>query len=520
MNGMTLLDLVDGSVRKHPRKAMIEADGAIWSYGDVARASHRAAHLLESHGVAAGACVAVMSYNTPEFIVAMIAIWRRGAVLVPVNHKLVAAECRYIFDHCNAALILVADGLETVAAAAGHGAPILSLGRIGLHDIGVDDADHSNPGDHAAPPMTADHPAQILYTSGTTGRPKGCVHSHRAIRNTAMLSAIAFSMTPAERTLIAMPIWHAAPLNNFCIATLFVGGTIVLLRDYHPQVFVRSLQDDRISLYFGAPVSFSLPLALPGGLADYDFSSVRALVYGGGPIGAALSRQLADAYRTDRFFQVYGMTETGPGGTLLYPHEQQAKAGSIGRTSQPGTEMRVVRDDGADAIPGEVGEIWLRSESLMLGYRDDPAATAAAIVAGWYRTGDLARVDADGYLFIVDRLKDMIITGGENVYSREVEDALQEIDGVADCAVIGVPHESWGESVVAVLVPATGATLHHEAVRDALRDRLAAYKIPRRFIEAQALPRTPTGKVMKPALRQMFAETGPPPIPTPRSGES
>ena len=501
---MTLLDLIDGSARKHPRKAMIEAAGEIWSYGEAVATSHRTAALLQARGVTAGARVAVMSYNTPEFIVAMVAIWRLGAVLVPVNHKLTAAECRYIFDHCDAGLILVSDGLPT-AVEAGHDALILSLDGTS-RDGTVLVQREAAPTRGIVYSVDAQLPAQILYTSGTTGRPKGCVHTHRTVRNTAMLSAISFSMVPTDRTLIAMPIWHAAPLNNFCISTLFVGGTIVLLREYAPQAFVAALQDERISVYFGAPVSFTLPLALPGGLGGYDFSAVRMLAYGGGPIGAALSRQLAKAYCTDRFYQVYGMTETGPGGTMLYPDEQQNKAGSIGRVSQPGTEMRVVRADGGRAMAGEVGEIWLRSESLMLGYLDDPEATAAVVGDGWYKTGDLARVDADGFLFIVDRLKDMIITGGENVYSKEVEDALSQVPGIVDCAVIGLPHETWGETIVAVIVPAPGARLSHEALRDALRHHLAPYKIPRRFVEAAMLSRTPTGKVMKSVLRAMFAD--------------
>lgn len=322
-----------------------------------------------------------MGFNTPEFVVTMIAIWRLGGVVVPINHKLSAVECRYILDHCDAAAIVVDDALRSVADAAGHVRPILSLGSM---------TDGSGAPPQVEVQIADDAPAQILYTSGTTGQPKGCVHTHRGVCNTAMLSAIAFSLTPADRTLIAMPMWHAAPLNNFCIATLFVGGTIVLLREYSPQAFVQSLQDSRVTVYFGAPVSFTLPLALPGGLDGYDFSAVRVLAYGGGPISAELARQLAEAYRTDRLFQVYGMTETGPGGTLLYPDEQHGKAGSIGRAAQPGADLRLVRIDGKDAAAGEVGEIWLRSESLMQGYFDDAAATRVAIVDGWYRTGDLA----------------------------------------------------------------------------------------------------------------------------------
>jgi feruloyl-CoA synthase len=501
---MTLLDLVDSAAFKHLDKAMIEQDGPTWTYREAVEASHSTAARLQARGIGPGDRVAIMSHNVPEFIIAAVALWRLGAVLVPVNHKLTALECRYVFDHSGSALILASGALQATATLAGHAAPVLPL-----DGVGDDGTRLVVRGEVAAErierPVDPDQPAQILYTSGTTGKPKGCVHTHRTVRNTAMLSAISFSMVPTDRTLIAMPIWHAAPLNNFCMPTLFVGGTIVLLRDYAPEPFVRSLQDDRISVYFGAPVSFTMPLDLPGGLDQYDFSAARVLAYGGGPIGAALSHRLAEAYRTDRFYQVYGMTETGPGGTLLYPDEQVSKAGSIGRMSQPGTDMRVVRPDGEQARAGEVGEVRLRSDSLMTGYLDDPDATAAAVTDGWYRTGDLARVDDDGYLFIVDRLKDMIVTGGENVYSKEVEDALQGVEGIAECAVIGVPHDAWGETVVAVVVPRPGGTLNHDRIRLALRDRLAPYKIPRRILEIDSLPRNPTGKVLKVNLRAMAA---------------
>ena len=220
--------------------------------------------------------------------------------------------------------------------------------------------------------------AEILYTSGTTGRPKGCLHSHRNVVITGMTSALALTMTRDEVTLIAMPIWHASPLNNWLMATLFVGGTTVLLREYHPLHFLQTVQSERVTFYFGAPVSFAAPLQMQPNFAEFDLSSVRAWVYGGGPIGAELARKLAAAYKSETFFQIYGITETGPIGTTLYPSEQVAKAGSIGRVALPGVDMRVVKEDGQDAQPGEIGEIWLRGESVVQGYLDDPEATKKA----------------------------------------------------------------------------------------------------------------------------------------------
>jgi feruloyl-CoA synthase len=307
---------------------------------------------------------------------------------------------------------------------------------------------------------------------------------------------------------MAMPIWHSSPLNNWFGGTLYMGGTVVLLREYHPQHFLQAVQDEGVTLYFGAPVSYFAPLQMLPDFGRYDLSSVRAWVYGGGPIGADMAHKLASAYRSDRFYQVYGMTETGPTGTTLYPEEQVERAGSIGRVALPGVDMRVVRDDGGDAAPGDTGEIWLRTGSAMDGYLHDPEATAAAFApGGWYRTGDLARLDDAGYLFIVDRTRDMVITGGENVYSKEVEDALSAHPEVADVAVVGRPHAEWGETVIAHVVPRGEAAPDAGALQQFLAGRLARYKIPREFVFATSLPRTPTGKLQKFLLRQQRSAT-------------
>ncbi len=278
---------------------------------------------------------------------------------------------------------------------------------------------------------------------------------------------------------------------------------MVLLGEYEPRRFLETVQAEKVTCYFGAPVSYTTPLEFDD-FDSFDLSSVRAWVYGGGPISVNAAKWLAKRYRTSRFYQVYGMTETGPAGTVLYPEEQLARAGSIGRSAMPGVDVRVVREDGMDAIRGESGEIWMRADSMMLGYLNDELATKAAFAERrWYRTGDLARSDDDGYLFIVDRLKDMIITGGENVYSKEVEDALAQHSSIADVAVFAVPHESWGETVAAEIVMKPSETLTLEDIRHYLEGRLARYKIPRLVYFSERLPRTPTGKVQKFVLREM-----------------
>lgn len=351
---------------------------------------------------------------------------------------------------------------------------------------------------HPAP----DALAEILYTSGTTGQPKGCLHSHANVFHAALCTAAATSLSPMERTLIAMPIWHSSPLNNWFLGTLLMGGTAVLMREYAPREFLQTLERERISFTFGAPIAFLAPLAVVPDVASYDFSAIRLWTYGGGPLGAEMVRKLAQAYRSDRFMQVYGMTESGPLGSMLYPEEALTKPGSIGRSAIPGVELELRRQDGSPCGPGEVGEICLRSAAMMQGYLNSPEATAAVLDdQGWYRSGDLARRDEDGYLYIVDRLKDMIVTGGENVYSKEVEDVLCTHPDVQDVAVIGRPHPEWGETVVAVLTLKTGKLLDQETLREFMAPQLARYKIPRLFEFRDTLPRTATGKLLKHMLR-------------------
>ena len=503
---MDFVSLLDQQARSQPHKQALRGAGRSWTYEELAQASRRAASVLRAQGVQAGDKVALLCLNTPGFVFALFGAWRLGAAVVPVNHKLQAPEIDYVLAHSGARLCLVDGAL----------APLVQRVSTAVTWLATDSAapamaDFDALLEGAAPLAGDDTPAadtlaEVLYTSGTTGQPKGCLHNHANVFHAALCAAASTSLSHRERTLIAMPIWHSSPLNNWLLGTLLMGGTAVLLREYAPQAFLDTLVDERISFTFGAPIAFLAPLAVVPDIASYDFSAMRLWAYGGGPLGADMARKLAQSYRSDRFVQVYGMTESGPLGTVLHPEEAIAKAGSIGRVGVPGVAIEVRRPDGRRCEAGEVGEIHMRSPAMMQGYLDNAQATAAAFDArGWYRSGDLARVDEDGFLFIVDRLRDMIITGGENVYSKEVEDALGAHPDVQDVAVIGRPHAEWGETVVAVLVARPGRTLAPDELRAFLETRLARYKIPRVFDLRDALPRTATGKLLKHQLRGQAA---------------
>ena len=503
---LTLGTMLASSARRHPDKTAIRAAGHNLSYAQLQDAAERAARVLIEAGITRGDCVALMCFNTPGFVIAAFGAWRLGATVVPINHKLAAPEVDYVLHHCGARLV-VCDGTLAAVVTRVARCPVLTTDSAvdGLGDFDAQvDAAEPFPDDLAEEGDLA----EVLYTSGTTGKPKGCLHDHRGLSLVAAYSSAVVPMRADDRSLIAMPIWHASPLNNWLLGGLFIGATMVLLREYHPLHFLQTVQDEKITVYFGAPVSFLAPLQRVPNFAEFDLSSVRAFIYGAGPIGADTARMLQKAYRNDRFFQVYGMTETGPSGTILYPEEQIERAGSCGRNTLPGIDRRVVKADGSEAGPGEVGEVWFRAVTIMRGYLNDAEATAAAFAGEWYKTGDLARLDEAGYATIVDRARDMIITGGENVYSKEVEDALMTHPAIADAAVVGKPHAQWGETIIAFATLKPGQSLDIDTLRDWLGTKLARYKLPRELHLRDGLPRTPSGKVQKHLLREHLSTAG------------
>ncbi|MFI8418938.1 class I adenylate-forming enzyme family protein [Streptomyces sp. NPDC085479] len=505
---MHLCALLDGAARAAGTKEAVVYGEQRWTYGEFATEARRAATVLHAAGVRPGDRLAVMTYNTPAFLLAAFGAWYAGATLVPVNHKLQTAEVARQLRHCGARLAVVDAEIGTRATAAGTDTTWLVSHPDATGDARPADSFESLVA--AAEPWTGEPSgdegiAQILYTSGTSGTPKGCVHTHRGIALAATYTAATVPLHRDERFLICMPIWHASPLNNWTLGTLLLGGTVVLQREYEPRGMLEAVQRHRVTAVFGAPIALIAPTQVVPDFAAYDLSSVRAWIYGAGPLDADTARRLMKAYGSDAFHQVYGMSEMGPVGASLSPAEQVGKAGAIGRGGMPGVDLRVVRPDGADARAGEDGEIWLRADTRMVGYLDDEAATAEAFAGDWYRSGDLGRIDEDGFVTIVDRMKDVIITGGENVASQEVEGVLRGHPDVADVAVVGRPHPQWGETVVAVVVPRADARPDADALRTWLAPRLARYKIPRELVLRDSLPRTPSGKVTKHVLRSELA---------------
>lgn len=509
---MDLSSMLDSTARKFPKKEAIVAGERRYTYTDLVEQSRRAARVFADAGLERGAYVPVVTFNTPGFVFAAFGLWRAAMVLAPVNHKLTAPELRFLITHSGAEVGVVDATLLETARAAAPGVRWLVTEAATFPEIGVDPRDdfdalmaEAEPWD--GEPVSENDIAQLLYTSGTTSDPKGCLHSHRGLTTVAAYCTAGTGLQASDRFLIAMPIWHSSPLNNWFMPMMFLGGTAVLMREYHPVELLRTIEKERTTAFFGPAIAYLAPLqatrAAGLGWDSFDLSSARLWIAGGAPIGKDTMQTMRAAYTSGGFHQVYGMSEMGPVGTTLQPADQEVKAGSIGHAGMPGVDLRVITLDGADAKPGETGEIWLRSDTRMREYLNNAEATQRAFEGDWYRTGDLATLDEDGYLFIADRINDMIITGGENVYTLEVENAAREHPGVADIAVVGRPHAEWGETIVAVVVPAAEGGPSVEELREFLGTRLAKYKIPRDLVTLDALPRNPSGKVLKHRLRAL-----------------
>ncbi|MFC4117772.1 acyl-CoA synthetase [Nonomuraea zeae] len=471
------------------RTAFVFGDRAV-TYAQVHERTTALAHRLRAAGVARGDRVAYLGPNHLAFAETLFATHLLGAIFVPLNARLAAPELTYMLDHSGARLLIHAPELAATAAA-------LPVTRIAVGDLPAESGD-AEPVDV---PVALDDPALILYTSGTTGRPKGAVLTHgNLVWNTFNLLANV-DVTSDEVTLVSAPLFHVAALNQTLLPTFLKGGRSVIMPSWDVERCYDLIAEHRVTWMFGVTTMFAAFARSPR-WPGADLSSLRLLMAGGAPVPPGLIRTYQE--RGLVFSQGYGMTETAPGATFLEPAMSARKAGSAG-VPVFFSRVRVVRPDLTDAPPGEPGEILIDGPNVTPGYWNDPDATRAARApGGWFRSGDIGAYDAEGHLYIMDRAKDMYISGGENVYPAEVESVLSEHPAVAEAAVFGVPDDTWGEVGRAVVVLKPGAGADAEDLVAFLRGRLAGYKVPRSVVWADELPRTSSGKIVKPALRAAY----------------
>ncbi|MFC4065234.1 acyl-CoA synthetase [Actinoplanes subglobosus] len=455
------------------------------TYAELFERTSRLAAALRTAGVRPGDRVAYLGPNHPSFAETMFATWMLGAVFVPLNFRLTPPEIDYQLRHSGAVALISAAPVEIsvtihvliddLEAFAGE------EGRVDEPETGLDDV------------------ALILYTSGTTGHPKGAMLTHGNLVWNCYNLLVCVDVASDEVTLVSAPLFHVAALNQCLLPTFLKGGTSVIMPGWDVDGCFDAIAEHRITWMFGVSQMFA-GLARSPRWPTADLTSVRSLMTGGAPVPEALIRAYQE--RGLAFCQGYGMTETAPGATFLEARESRAHIGSAGLPVFF-AEVRVTRPDLTPADPGEPGEVLVRGPNVTPGYWNDPAATAAALTDGWFRSGDLAVVDEAGHLRIVDRTKDMYISGGENVYPAEVEAAIFEHPAVAEAAVVGVPDDRWGEVGRAFVVPVPGASLSPADVPEFLSGRLARYKIPVYVDVVEDLPRTGSNKVRKGPLRNL-----------------
>lgn len=505
-------DLLRRTALRYPDKLAIVAGERRVSFAEFDAAVNRCANSLAGRGLVKGDRLALLSHNCWQFAVLTFATARLGVVLVPVNFMLGAQEIAYILDHCGASGMVTEDALAPVAdkavAAAGLTGGVRgwisssgSTPTAGWEDVDawIDAGPDTPPGVLVAD----DDPLRLMYTSGTESRPKGVVLSSKSLITQYVSCIVDGGMSADDVEVHALPMYHCAQLDCFFSVDVYLGATSVILPGPDPAALLATIEREKVTKLFCPPTVWISLLGHPD-FGTRDLSSLRKGYYGASPMPVEVLRELSRRLPDVRFWNFYGQTEMSPVATILSPDEQLSHAGTAGRASL-NVETRVV-DDNDDEVPrGEVGEIVHRSPHATLGYYNDEEKTRSAFRNGWFHSGDLGVIDKDGYLTVVDRKKDMIKTGGENVASREVEEALYQIDGVAEVAVFGVPHPHWIEAVTAVIVPERGAALTREQVEDHTRAVLAGYKRPKYIVFADALPKNPSGKILKKELRSRHA---------------
>jgi fatty-acyl-CoA synthase len=489
------------------REALLElATGRRYSYAELDARANRAANFLQQRlGVQKGDRVSLLAYNSVVYVDLLYGLAKIGAIFAPLNWRLAAAELTYIVNDCRPKVLIVGPEFADLVAgmrsqlAVGHyagleGAPI--DGAVYEDELAAAGADEPE-----RPALEPDDPGCILYTSGTTGRPKGALISQRQILWNCINTAVSWGLSENDVSPIFTPMFHSGGLFVFLTPLFYLGGRIVLARTFDAGESLRVVERERCSVILAVPTMYQMWLKSPA-LAATDFSSVRWFISGGAPCPPSLLREWRQATGCV-FRQGYGLTEVGPNCFTMTDGESVARAGSVGKPVFH-SRMRLVGENGSDVAVAETGELIIAGPHVCAGYWDNPEATAESQRDGWFYTGDMAHRDEDGFFYIDGRFKDMIISGGENVYAAEVEAVFCEHPAVAEAALIGQPDEKWGEVGLMLVVLKSGQSAAEADLLAFCSQRLARYKVPRRVILTDALPYSPYGKVMKVELKKRF----------------
>jgi long-chain acyl-CoA synthetase len=498
---LNLAETITGSAERHPDRPALRLDETDVTYAELDRDSARLAALLREKGFEQGDRVAIMLPNVPQFPISYYGILRAGGVVVPMNVLLKQREISYYLENSGARLLLAWHGFLDEARAGAEAA--------GAELIEVEPAAFSKTlaGLELAPGLAETQEsdtAVILYTSGTTGTPKGAELTHLNLSlNAEIVAETLTEVGPEDVVLGALPQFHSFGQTATLNASLREGACVVMLPRFEPGAALEAMQRERVTVFQGVPTMYGAMLNHPG-REDFDTSSLDNCMTGGAAMPVEVMRGFEEAFGC-KILEGYGLSETSPVACSNHP-DRERKPGSIGQPVR-GVEMQIVDEDDNPLPPGEPGEVVIRGHNIMKGYWQRPDATEEAMRGGWFHSGDIGRADEDGYFYIVDRKKDLIIRGGYNVFPREVEEVLYEHPAVLEAAVVGAPDEEMGEEVCAAVVLRPEVSASAEELQQYVKSQLAAYKYPRQIWFIDELPKGPTGKILK---REISPPSSPP----------
>jgi fatty-acyl-CoA synthase len=506
----TVADVIRRSARRWPQRTALHFGDRAWTYAELDDAATRVAARLLDLGLVKGDRVAALGTNSDAYLLLYLGCARGGLVHVPVNYNLVGGELSYIVAQSGSVALFVDPALVPAADAVAPDTP--DVGHRGTLRDGTDaDLDvlawaaaGGELPDLSHVEVADDDLVQLLYTSGTTAAPKGAMMTHRAFVHEYVSCVVANDFDGADVPLHPLPLYHSAQMHAFLMPYLMLGATNHVVEKPDPADVLARIERDGITSLF-APPTVWIALAEHPDFGTRDLSSLSKAYYGASIMPVPVLQRLRAALGDVGFYNAFGQSEIGPLATVLRPEEHDARPDSAGRPVLF-VEIKVVDDEGADVTTGGQGEVLYRSPQLCTGYWDKPEETEEAFAGGWFHSGDLVRIDEEGFIFVVDRVKDVINTGGVLVASREVEDALYTHPAVAEVAVIGTPHERWIEAITAVVVTREPAT--EEALLAHARERLAAFKLPKAVHFVDELPKNPSGKLLKRELRERFGGDG------------
>jgi fatty-acyl-CoA synthase len=497
LRSSTVADILRRSAARVPRRVALRFADRQWTYADLDAAVSRAAAHLMGLGVAKGDRVAGYGKNSDAYLIAFLACARAGLVHVPINYNLTGDELRYLLEQSGSTVALAdpallprIPGIEHVLPLRDAPGSLLEVARAGEVpelDVALAETDL----------------VQLLYTSGTTSRPKGAMMTHRALVHEYLSCLVGLDFTEQDNPLHVMPLYHSAQMHVFLMPWLAVGAENTLLEVPEPGEILRRLAEDRHGAFFAAPTLW-VALTNHPDFGSRDLSALRKAYYGASVMPGPILHRLQEAMPDLGFYNCFGQSEIGPLATILGPADHAARPDSAGRAALF-VELRVVDSEDEDVAPGELGEVVYQSPQLAEGYWDKPEETAEAFRGGWFHSGDLVRRDEEDYLYVVDRIKDVINTGGVLVASREVEDALYTHPAVGEAAVVGVPDEKWIEAITAVVVSKEDVSA--EVLVSHVRERLSAFKVPKAVHFVDELPRNASGKILKRELRARLSNS-------------